>query len=99
MAEKVKSRNKKEIPHIFKDSFFVPEKSRGRKFFAFPVALMFHAVLVAAMVVLPLLSTSNLPTVEVYSAFLAPPPPPPPIILAIVTQWVSFRQNWCIVRP
>ena len=45
MAEKVKPSNKKEIPYIFKDSFFVPEKGRARKFFAFPVALTFHAIL------------------------------------------------------
>jgi hypothetical protein len=57
MAEKVKPKNKNELPHIFKDSFFIPEKSAARRFFAFPLALIFHAILVAAMIVLPLLST------------------------------------------
>ncbi|MFQ6108032.1 MAG: hypothetical protein ACE5L7_00570, partial [Candidatus Aminicenantales bacterium] len=74
MAEKKKP-TKEEIPHIFKDSFFIAEKGGRRKAFAFPVALFIHAILVAAMVVLPLLSTGSLPQVEVYSAFLAPPPP------------------------
>ncbi|HDJ23234.1 MAG TPA: hypothetical protein ENF17_05010, partial [Candidatus Aminicenantes bacterium] len=72
MAEKTKP--KEEIPDIFKDSFFKGEKGRARRAIAFPIAFLLHATLVAAMIVIPLLNTTNLPEVEVYSAFLAPPP-------------------------
>ncbi|TET25571.1 MAG: hypothetical protein E3J76_01230, partial [Candidatus Aminicenantes bacterium] len=78
MAEQAKLKTKGEIPEIFKDSFFISEKATARKAFAFPFAFFLHAAIIIAMLVIPLLSTSNLPTVEVYSAFLAPPPPPPP---------------------
>jgi len=76
MVEKVKPKKSEEIPYLFKDSFFSAEKSRATKALAFPIAFLLHATLVAAMIVLPLLQTENLPTVEVYSTFLAPPPPP-----------------------
>ncbi|TEU07961.1 MAG: hypothetical protein E3J22_00295, partial [Candidatus Aminicenantes bacterium] len=83
MAEETKQQEKikpqkEEIPQIFKDSFFIAEKGAARRAIAFPVALIIHVFLVASIIIVPLLSTQNLPTVEIYSAFLAPPPPPPP---------------------
>ncbi|MEE8604461.1 MAG: hypothetical protein V3S65_03735, partial [Candidatus Aminicenantaceae bacterium] len=76
MAEKIKPKSREEIPYLFKDSFITGEKGNFRKAIAFPIALLLHVSIVAAMIVIPLLNTGNLPQVEVYSAFLAPPPPP-----------------------
>lgn len=75
MAEQPKPKPKTAgaIPDLFKDSFFISEKLGARRAFAFPVALIIHAIIVGALIVIPLLSTSELPRVEVYSAFLAPP--------------------------
>jgi protein TonB len=82
MAEVKKSSPKsEEIPAFFKDSFFRNDPSNKRKALAFPIAFFVHAIFVVTLVVIPLLSTSELPTIEVISAFLAPPvsaPPPPP---------------------
>ncbi|NLH76912.1 MAG: hypothetical protein GX465_07735, partial [Acidobacteria bacterium] len=77
MAEARKPVNATDVPAIFKDSFFRSEKGTARKALVFPIALILHVVLIVTAIVLPLLSTGELPTVEVYSAFLAPPPPPP----------------------
>ncbi|HOW86970.1 MAG TPA: hypothetical protein P5119_13310, partial [Candidatus Aminicenantes bacterium] len=65
------------VPALFKDSFFVGEKGITRKALVFPIALFIHIAFIVTAIVVPLLSTGPLPTVEVYSAFLAPPPPPP----------------------
>jgi len=62
---------------MFKDSFIKGEKNIGLKVLVFPASLTMHIIIVLFLLVYPLLSTGNLPTVEVYSAFLAPPPPPP----------------------
>ncbi|MGZ5555204.1 MAG: TonB family protein, partial [Candidatus Aminicenantales bacterium] len=78
MAEAKKPVSAPPVPALFKDSFFVGEKGTRRKALIFPIALALHIVLIVTAIVLPLLSTGALPTVEVYSAFLAPPPPPPP---------------------
>ncbi|MCK4495156.1 MAG: hypothetical protein KAU91_02315, partial [Candidatus Aminicenantes bacterium] len=63
---------------MFKDSFIKGEKNIGLKVLVFPASLTMHIIIVLFLLVYPLLSTGNLPTVEIYSAFLAPPPPPPP---------------------
>ena len=78
MAEVKKRADAAAVPELFKDSFFKSEKGTTRKALVFPIALILHVVLIITAIVLPLLSTGELPTVEVYSAFLAPPPPPPP---------------------
>jgi hypothetical protein len=80
MAEQPKPKTpvREEIPAMFKDSFFVAGKGGKRKAVALPIALFLHTILVAVLIVAPLLSTSNLPKIEITSAFLAPPPPPPP---------------------
>ncbi|HOF83664.1 MAG TPA: hypothetical protein PLL55_07765, partial [Candidatus Aminicenantes bacterium] len=79
MAEQTKPTSpvKERTADIFDESFFVAGKAAGRKALAFPVAVVLHLILVVALVVLPLLSVSNLPQIEITSAFLAPPPPPP----------------------
>ena len=75
MVEK-KMPQKNDVPELFKDSFFVGEKQAARRAFAFPLALITHLAILGALVVLPLISTStDLPRVEITSAFLAPPPP------------------------
>lgn len=91
MAEqpKPKSSSPDAIPAIFSDSFFIGMNASARRAFAFPVALIVHIILVGVLVVIPLLSTSNLPKIEITSAFLAPPPPPPPP----PPQVVVFRGN------
>ncbi|MGZ5453199.1 MAG: anti-sigma factor family protein, partial [Candidatus Aminicenantales bacterium] len=62
---------------MFKDSFYQPESRTKQRAVLFPLSLIVHAAIIVLLIVLPLLKTGNLPTVEVYSAFLAPPPPPP----------------------
>ena len=78
MVEKTKPQKTNEIPDMFKDSFFIAQKQTARKAFALPFALIVHVLIIAALIVIPLMSTGGLPQVEIYSAFLAPPPPPPP---------------------
>ena len=80
MAEVKKPTPREAIPEIFKDSFFKSETGSKRKILVFPVALILHIAVIGGLIVIPLLSTATLPTVEVYSAFLAPPaasPAPP----------------------
>ncbi|HPW19071.1 MAG TPA: hypothetical protein PLP83_11945, partial [Candidatus Aminicenantes bacterium] len=76
MAEVKKPVTASAPPSVFKDSFFTAEKGTTRKAIVFPIALILHVAFIITAIVLPLLSTGELPTVEVYSAFLAPPPPP-----------------------
>ncbi|MGC9056720.1 MAG: TonB family protein, partial [Candidatus Saccharicenans sp.] len=78
MPEAKRPNQLEENPQLFKDSFFKAESGIKRKALALPIAIVLHAIFVAAIIVIPLLSTDQLPKVEVYSAFLAPPPPPPP---------------------
>ncbi|MFW6131491.1 MAG: energy transducer TonB [Candidatus Aminicenantaceae bacterium] len=78
MPKKEASRKKYEENEVFKDSFFNYEKSGKRKALALPIAFSIHALLIIAFIVIPLLNPSDLPQIEVYSAFLAPPPPAPP---------------------
>ncbi|MBE0712079.1 MAG: hypothetical protein IH583_06820, partial [Candidatus Aminicenantes bacterium] len=68
MAEVKKMVRTTDVPELFKDSFFKREKSTARKALVFPVALILHVALIITAIVLPLLSTGELPTVEVYSA-------------------------------
>ncbi|MBE3126522.1 MAG: hypothetical protein IMZ57_12830, partial [Acidobacteria bacterium] len=75
MAEVKKKMRTTDVPELFKDSFFRGEKGTTRKALVFPIVLILHVALIVTAIVLPLLSTGELPTVEVYSAFLAPPPP------------------------
>ncbi|MBE3131070.1 MAG: zf-HC2 domain-containing protein, partial [Acidobacteria bacterium] len=63
---------------MFKDSFYHPESRARTRAAIFPLSLAAHAAILLLLIVLPLMRTGDLPTVEVYSAFLAPPPPPPP---------------------
>ncbi|HOW86472.1 MAG TPA: zf-HC2 domain-containing protein, partial [Candidatus Aminicenantes bacterium] len=62
---------------MFQDSFFRPERRTKQRAVLFPISVALHAAMLVLLIVLPLLKTGALPTVEVYSAFLAPPPPPP----------------------
>jgi len=57
---------------LFKDSFIKPEKGGLRKGIALPVAILVHIGLVAALVIIPLLSTQNLPAIEILFVTLAP---------------------------
>ena len=63
---------------MFQDSFYRPERRAKQRAILFPLSVAAHVAVIVLLIVLPLLRTGNLPTVEVYSAFLAPPPPPPP---------------------
>jgi len=77
-VQKIKPFKKEKIPAFFKDSFFVADRGSIRKAIALPIALVVHVSLVAAIIIIPLLNTGELPQIEIYSAFLAPPPPVPP---------------------
>ena len=61
---------------MFKDSFFQPEPRTRQRALLLPLSVIGHAVVLILLIMLPLLKMGQLPTVEVYSAFLAPPPPP-----------------------
>ena len=63
---------------MFKDSFMKADKGKGRKSISILTSLFVHVLILLIVLVVPLLSTKNLPAIKVYSAFLAPPPPPPP---------------------
>ncbi|MFC2165293.1 hypothetical protein ACFLT2_09890, partial [Acidobacteriota bacterium] len=67
MADKLGPNQK--TPDMFRDSFFTAEKGYGRKFIAFMTSFILFASLGAAMIIIPLLNPSDVPTVEVYSAF------------------------------
>ncbi|HDT13679.1 MAG TPA: hypothetical protein ENO03_04905, partial [Candidatus Aminicenantes bacterium] len=64
MAEAKKPKDAS-VPAFFKDSFFVGEKGTARKVLILPIALILHGILIITAIVLPLLSTGELPTVEV----------------------------------
>ncbi len=55
-----------------------PKKEKGKTGLTGIVSIIFHALIIAAMIIIPILSSSKLPKYEVNAAFLAPPPPPPP---------------------
>jgi len=59
MAEKAKPETKEKIPHLFKDSFFIADKGAGRRSIAFFLSLIIYAVIICAMIVLPLLDCSS----------------------------------------
>ncbi len=75
MAEQKQAKKQEAV--LFSDSIIKRDKGIVRKFIAFPLAFLLHASIVFAAIVIPLLNTTNLPSVEVYSAFLAPPLPLP----------------------
>ncbi len=76
MAEQKQAKTQKAV--LLSDSLIKPEQGLMRRMVACPLAFLFHASLVVSAVIIPLLNTTNLPSVEVYSAFLAPPSPPAP---------------------
>ena len=78
---------------LFKDSFLIGDKGMGRRAFSFTIAFLLIFSIMAAMVVLPLLGSTNLPEVEVYSAFLAPPPPPHHLLLPLLKKPVPNAQE------
>jgi protein TonB len=63
------------------------KQSRGRKWLLLPISLLLHALAIATLVLVPLLSNeSNLPQIKVTNILvmapplpLPPPPPPPPL--------------------
>ncbi|MDY0232001.1 MAG: hypothetical protein RBR88_05925, partial [Candidatus Saccharicenans sp.] len=72
MPKEKRPKQGEEVPQLFKDSFFKAESGINRKAIALPIAIILHAIFIVAIIVIPLLSTEDLPKVEVYSAFLAP---------------------------
>ncbi|HEX2695990.1 MAG TPA: hypothetical protein VHP61_09560, partial [Acidobacteriota bacterium] len=68
MAEVKKPKSQEAVPELFKDSFFKSETGSKRKALALPIAVFVHAAFIIAVIVIPLLSTATLPSVEVYSA-------------------------------
>ncbi|MDH4271924.1 MAG: hypothetical protein OEW18_08100, partial [Candidatus Aminicenantes bacterium] len=61
MVEKTKPQKTDEIPKLFKDSFFIGDKQTAKRAFALPFALIVHGLAIAAMIVIPLMSTGALP--------------------------------------
>ncbi len=62
---------------IFK-AFIEPKKPTKRWFF-FPVSLLFHGLLIGAIVVVPLLTAETMPTAKIYDVFVVAPPSPPSV--------------------
>jgi protein TonB len=63
---------------MFHDAMVLHEKGFSTRWPAFPASLLFHAALVLALVVVPLMRSGEPPRVEVRDAILMPPPPTPP---------------------
>jgi len=55
-----------------------PNREKGKTTIMTILSILFHVVIIAALVIIPILSSPNIPKYEVNAAFLAPPPPPPP---------------------
>lgn len=55
-----------------------PKREKGKVTLTSILSLVFHFIIIGALVVIPILTSSNVPKYEVNAAFLAPPPPPPP---------------------
>lgn len=55
-----------------------PKREKGKVTLTSILSLLFHFIIIGALVVIPILTSSNIPKYEVNAAFLAPPPPPPP---------------------
>ena len=55
-----------------------PKKEKGKTWITTVLSFLLHAVLIGAMIIIPILTSSELPKYQVNAAFLAPPPPPPP---------------------
>ncbi len=63
---------------VFEQSFFEGRTSQKRTTIGLILALVLHLSIGLYLVVAPLLTTGELPEIEVVSAFLVPPSPPPP---------------------
>ena len=63
---------------LFGDFVRTPVAIRSWKSRTMPISIGIHAVLVAVIVMIPMLSSDLLPTMPVMLAFVAPPPPPGP---------------------
>ncbi len=91
-------------PPLFAASMIetVEEKRENKKWLTLPFSLIVHAVLLAAFVVVPLLSVSHLPEVKVTNIFLAatppPPPPPPPAAKKKTTSAASSAQKQTVTQ-
>ncbi len=55
-----------------------PKKDKGKTGLMSFLSVVFHIIVISALVIIPILSKANLPKYAVNAAFLAPPPPPPP---------------------
>jgi len=69
---------------MFNDVLIIPESRARVMFWALPFSFGVHAVLAAALIILPLLRPGSPPRLDLMGAFFAPaatvplPPPPPP---------------------
>jgi len=62
---------------MFQESVFGLRKSIGARAVAFPAALVFHALIIASLILIPLWTTQDLPRISFVRAIFAPPLPPP----------------------
>lgn len=63
---------------MFHDAMVLHEKGFSGRWPALPASVLFHAALVLALIVVPLMRSGELPRVELRDALLMPPPPTPP---------------------
>lgn len=57
---------------------FVEPKNPTKRWFFFPVSLLFHGLLIGAIVVVPLLTAESMPPAKIFDVFVVAPPAPPP---------------------
>ena len=50
----------------------------SKKWYTVPLSFLVHAVVIGAIVIVPLMAADVLPTPPIMMAFAAAPPPPPP---------------------
>ncbi|MCP5104106.1 MAG: hypothetical protein GY950_12040, partial [bacterium] len=63
---------------IFESMFSVEQPKTRFKWLFFPVSLLLHGVLVAAIVAVPLMMADNMPVMKITDVFMVAPTPPAP---------------------
>lgn len=90
---------------MFEDALILPASRIKTASWAFPLSLVAHASVAAALILIPLLRPAHLPPFQITGAFLAParalplPPPPPPPPGRLSSAKKAGRKSPVQVRP
>jgi hypothetical protein len=63
---------------MFRDVVNPSIKVGTRKWYTIPLSILTHSVVLIALIVIPLLAYTGIPTPQSVMAFVSTPPPPPP---------------------